>query len=68
MYKTVLFDQRLVGWSNTITVTGSEFREPGIDQLKPQPPWAHCEISGDIGVKITKEDERQFYLCYFPEC
>lgn len=65
MYKTVLFDQRLVGWSNAITVTDSEFREPGIDQLKPQSPWTHCEMSGDIGVKITKEDERQFLSVLF---
>lgn len=28
---------------------------PGVDQLTLQPPWAYCEISGGIGVRIRKE-------------
>lgn len=37
--------------------------EPGINQIKPLPLWAYCEIPGYKGVRIRKERRETIVLC-----
>lgn len=42
----------------------SRIKRPGI----PQPQWAYCEISRDVGVGFRKEGEEMIILCAICSC
>lgn len=37
-----------------ITVTVRKLGDPEISLLIPQPPWAYCEIPGDVEARIRR--------------